>query len=262
MLLPGLGAVATTFIAGCMMARRGEANPIGSLTQLGTIRLGKRTDKRVPLIKDFVPLAGLDQLEFAGWDLFPENAFEAAAHAKVLSSEHLAAVRDELSTVTPMSAAFYPEYVKRLAGTHTKKAPSKADMVEALRDDIRQALAKTGAERAVAVWCGSTEIFSRERTGASEHRRVRERPGRKRPRHLEQHALRVGMPQRGSAVRKRCAELNDRFSRRPRAQPRDSDPGLGQGLQDRANTDEDHPRAWTEGANDRPPRLVQHQHPG
>lgn len=158
-LLPGLGAVSTTFIAGCLLARKALAQPIGSVTQLGTIRLGKRTDNRVPKIKDFVPLAGLDDLEFASWDLFPDNAYESAVHAKVLEQSHLDAIKDELSAVSPMPAVFYPEYVKRLHGTHIKQGKTKADMVEALRDDIRRVVKERGCSRAVAVWCGSTEIY-------------------------------------------------------------------------------------------------------
>jgi myo-inositol-1-phosphate synthase len=158
-LLPGLGAVATTFVAGCLLARRGLAQPVGSLTQLGTIRLGKRTDDRVPMIKDFVPLASLDSLEFAGWDLFPENAYDAAVHAAVLEDRHLRPIQEELSALEPMQAVFYPEYVKRLHGTHVKSAPTKADMVEAVREDIRRVMREKGCSRAVAVWCGSTEIY-------------------------------------------------------------------------------------------------------
>jgi myo-inositol-1-phosphate synthase len=157
--LPGLGAVATTFVAGVLLARQGLGEPIGSLTQLGTIRLGKRTDARVPKIKDFVPLAGLDQLEFAAWDLFPDNAYESALNAKVLEQRHLDPIKQELSALAPMPAAFYPEYVKRLHGTHLKQAKNKAEMVEALRHDIRSFIKARGAARAVAVWCGSTEIY-------------------------------------------------------------------------------------------------------
>src|SRR5690606_7615112 len=152
-LLPGLGAVATTFIAGCLLARRGLAQPVGSLTQMGTIRLGKRTENRVPKINEFVPLANLADLEFAGWDLFPDNAYEAAAHAAVLQERHLTPIREELSGITPMPAVFYPEYVKRLHGTHVKSAPTKADMVEAVREDIRRTIQEKGCSRAVAVWC-------------------------------------------------------------------------------------------------------------
>jgi len=158
-LLPGLGAVSTTFIAGCLLARRGLAQPFGSLTQLATIRLGKRTDNRTPRIKDFVPLAGLDQLVFGAWDLFDENAYDSASNAQVLSKEHLDLVKDEMSAIKPMSAVFYPEYVKRLHGTHIKRGKNKADMVEALREDIRSFKQRSGASRLVAVWCGSTEIY-------------------------------------------------------------------------------------------------------
>ena len=158
-LLPGLGAVSTTTIAGVMLSRRGLGVPIGSLTQLGTIRLGKRTENRSPKIKDFLPLATLDQLEFGSWDLFPDNACEAAKHASVLDQNHIAAVSDELAQVAPMKAVFYPEYVKRLHGTHVKTGKSKADMVEQLREDIRAFLRDRGCARAVAVWCGSTEIY-------------------------------------------------------------------------------------------------------
>ncbi len=158
-LLPGMGAVATTFIAGCLLARKGLAQPIGSLTQLGTIRLGKRTDNRTPRIKDFAPLAELDQLEFAGWDLFPDTAYESAVNAEVLTAKHLEPIKDELDAIKPMKAVFYPEYVKRLHGTHVKSAPTKADMVEELRKDIREAIKAHGCDRAVAVWCGSTETY-------------------------------------------------------------------------------------------------------
>jgi myo-inositol-1-phosphate synthase len=157
--LPGLGAVATTFIAGCLLARKGQAVPIGSLSQMGTLRLGKRTEDRVPRIADFVPLAGLDDLEFAAWDLFPDNAYDAAVTAGVLNAEHLALVKDELSRIQPMTAAFYPEHVKRLHGTHVKTAASKADMVEALRADIRAFMKARGCTRGVAVSCSSTEVY-------------------------------------------------------------------------------------------------------
>ncbi|HEY6559172.1 MAG TPA: inositol-3-phosphate synthase [Polyangiaceae bacterium] len=158
-LLPGLGAVATTFIAGCLLARAGHAKPVGSMSQMGTIRLGKRTDNRIPRISEFVPLAELNQLEFAGWDLFPEDAYASAAHAQVLANRHLELIRDQLSAIKPMPAVFYPEYVKRLHGTHVKTAKTKAEMVEALRDDIKRAQRERGCDRAVAVWCGSTESY-------------------------------------------------------------------------------------------------------
>jgi myo-inositol-1-phosphate synthase len=159
-LLPGLGAVATTFIAGVSLARRKLAAPVGSLTQLGTIRLGKRTEKRSPLISEFVPLAQLDQLEFGAWDIFEDDAHASAEHAHVLRPEHLAAAKEELSAIKPMPGVFYPEFVKRLHGTHVKRGTSKTDMVEQLRHDIRTFIKTRGCDRAVAVWCGSTEIYT------------------------------------------------------------------------------------------------------
>jgi len=158
-LLPGLGAVSTTLIAGVLLARKGLASPVGSLTQTGTIRLGKRTDNRTPRIKDFAPLAALDDIVFGSWDLFPDNALESAVHAEVLDSKHIDPIKDELAQIKPMKAAFYPEYVKRLNGTHVKTGSSKADIVEQLRADIRDFIKNSGADRAVCVWCGSTEIF-------------------------------------------------------------------------------------------------------
>lgn len=158
-LLPGMGAVATTFIAGCMLARKGLAKPIGSITQMGTIRLGKRTDNNSPLIKDFVDLAPLDDLVFGGWDIFPEDAYESAVHAEVLERKHLDPIAEELKAVKPMKGAFYPEYVKRLNGTHIKQTKTKAEQVELLRQDIRNFIKDNGCDRAVAVWCGSTEVY-------------------------------------------------------------------------------------------------------
>jgi myo-inositol-1-phosphate synthase len=159
-LMPGMGAVATTTIAGVLLARRGLAEAVGSLTQLGTIRVGKRTDGRSPRVKDFLPLASLDDLVFGGWDIFPDDAYESAVHANVLSREHLDLVKDELQAIRPMPGVFYPEFVRRLHGTHTKKAASKLAMVEQLREDIRRFISENGCTRAVAVWCGSTEVYA------------------------------------------------------------------------------------------------------
>ncbi|MCU1246406.1 MAG: inositol-3-phosphate synthase, partial [Acidobacteria bacterium] len=158
-LTPGLGAVATTMMAGVFLARRGLGEPVGSLTQLGTIRLGKRTAALAPRISDFLPLASLDQLVFGAWDIFPEDGYQSALHADVLSREHLELVRDELQAVRPMPGVFYPEYVRKLTGTHVKSGGTKAEMVEQLRADIRNFLRDNGCNRAVAVWCGSTEIY-------------------------------------------------------------------------------------------------------
>lgn len=146
-------------IAGVLLARKGLAQPIGSLTQLGTIRLGKRTDAQSPRIRDFLPLASLNDLEFGAWDIFPEDAYESAVHADVLSREHLELVREELQAIRPMKGVFYPEYVRKLNGTHVKSGATKAEMVEQLRADIRTFMAEKHCARAVAVWCGSTEIY-------------------------------------------------------------------------------------------------------
>ncbi len=157
-LLPGMGAVGTTFIAGCMLARKGIAKPFGSLTQMGTIRIGKRTDGQSPRIKDFLPLAQLDDIVFGGWDLFHDNALEAARNAAVLSNDHLDAIADELAAVKPMPAVFFPEFVKRLRGENVKTQTNKMELAEAVRQDIRDFKKNNGLDRAVAVWCGSTEV--------------------------------------------------------------------------------------------------------
>ncbi len=159
-LLPGMGAVGTTTIAGVLLARRGLARPIGSLTQLSTIRLGRRNSGRMPKIGDFVSLASLDELVFGGWDVFPGNAYERAVEADVLRREHLEPVRAELEAIRPMPGAFYPEYVRRLTGTHVKQGRSKADMVDQLRDDLRRFVRERECDRAVCIWCGSTETYT------------------------------------------------------------------------------------------------------
>jgi len=156
-MIPGMGAVATTFIAGVEAVRRGFAKPIGSVTQMGTIRLGKRTDENTPLIKDFVPLADLNDIEFTGWDIFGENMYEAAKTARVLDNEHLEQIRPFLESITPMPAVFDQHYVKRLSGTNVKKGRSKCDLANQVKDDIQRFKQRT--DRQVMMWCGSTEIF-------------------------------------------------------------------------------------------------------
>jgi myo-inositol-1-phosphate synthase len=158
-LTPGMGAVATTFMAGVEAVRRGIAKPIGSLTQMGTIRLGKRTDNRSPLIQEFVPLARLDDIVFGGWDIFPDSAYDAARKAGVLGHEHLAAVQSFLEVIHPMPAVFDQEYVKKLTGTHVKKAGSKAELAEQVVADIEGFRKQNGCDRIVMVWCGSTEVY-------------------------------------------------------------------------------------------------------
>jgi myo-inositol-1-phosphate synthase len=158
-LIPGLGAVSTTFIAGVFAVRKGHAKPIGSLTQLGTIRLGKRTESRVPMIKDFVPLAGLEDLVFGGWDIFKENAYEAATNAGVLKKEDLDAVRVELEAIEPMSAVYDERFLKRISGPNVKSGTSKMDLAEQVMEDIRRFKRENDCSRLVMVWCGSTEAY-------------------------------------------------------------------------------------------------------
>src|SRR5229473_5246875 len=158
-LLPGMGAVATTFMAGVELVRKGKAAPVGSLTQLGTIRLGKRTDNHSPKIKKFVPLADLDDLVFGGWDLFKDDAYQAASKAGVLSNEDLKKVRPFLSKIKPMKAAFDKEYVKRLDGTYVKKAKNKYELALQIKEDIADFKKRTKVSRLVTAWCGSTEVF-------------------------------------------------------------------------------------------------------
>ena len=156
----GLGAVATTFIAGVELVRRGISQPVGALTQIGTIRLGKRTDGRSPLIKDFVPLADLKDLVFGAWDPLPDNAYQSCLHCGVLDKhEHVFPIKDFLESITPMPAAFDQHYVKRLEGKNVKTARTKKELAEAIRKDIRDFKAKNGCDRLVIVWCASTEIF-------------------------------------------------------------------------------------------------------
>jgi myo-inositol-1-phosphate synthase len=158
-MVPGMGAVATTFMAGVEAVRKGIAQPIGSLTQMGTIRLGKRTEGRSPKIKDFVPLANLNDIVFTGWDIFEEDAFEAASHAGVLEKELLEKIKPFLKSIKPLKAVFDRNYVKKLDGRHVKKGKSKMDLAEQLRADIREFKKKSKADRLVTIWCGSTEIF-------------------------------------------------------------------------------------------------------
>jgi len=158
-LLVGLGAVSTTFVAGVEAIKKGLAEPIGSLTQMGTIRLGKRTDNRIPLIKDFVKLAKLDDLVFGAWDIFEEDAYEAAMHSGVLERDLINDLKPQLQAVRPMKAVFDQQYVKRLNGTHVKKASNKFELAERLIDDIREFKRTHECDRLVMIWCASTEIF-------------------------------------------------------------------------------------------------------
>ena len=158
-LLVGLGAVSTTFIAGVEAIKEGLAEPIGSLTQMGTIRLGKRTDNRVPRIKDFLPLADLKDLVFGAWDIFPDSAYEAAMHAGVLEKELLGKLRKPLQKVKPMKAVFDQNYVKRLSGTNVKKGKNKLELANQLIAEIAGFKRKNKCARVVMIWAASTEIF-------------------------------------------------------------------------------------------------------
>jgi len=158
-LIPGMGAVATTFMAGVEAVRKGHGEPIGSLTQLATVRLGNRTDNRTPLIKDFVPLAKLNQLVFGGWDIFEDDAYAAAQHASVLDARLLEKVKPALKKIRPMKAVFDANYVKRIHGPNVKTKGSHAAKAEALMDDIKTFKKTNGCDRLVMIWCGSTEVF-------------------------------------------------------------------------------------------------------
>ena len=156
-MIPGMGAVATTLIAGVEAIRRGLAKPVGSMTQMGTIRLGKRTDARSPMIKDFAPIAQLDDLVFTGWDIFGGNLYDAAKTAGVLDRDQLAEMKPFLEGIEPMPAVFDQHYVKRLEGKKIKSGKNKCDLANQIRNDISEFKAKT--DRQVMIWCGSTEIF-------------------------------------------------------------------------------------------------------
>jgi myo-inositol-1-phosphate synthase len=161
-LLVGLGAVSTTFIAGVLAIRKGLASPIGSLTQMGHIRLGKRTDNRSPKIKEIVPIAELNDIVFGGWDIFEANCYEAARTAGVLEEKLLEQIRPELEAIKPWPAVFDQRYVKRLQGPNVKKGKNKKDLAEQLRADIRNFKKERGLDRMVMVWCGSTEVYMTE----------------------------------------------------------------------------------------------------
>lgn len=160
-LLVGLGAVSTTFIAGVEAIKKGIGQPVGSLTQMGTVRLGKRTEGRVPRIADFVPLARLEDLEFAAWDIFPDDAYVAALNAGVLERGLLDQVKTELERIQPFRAVFDSRYVRKLSGPHVKEGKSKWDLAQQLMEEIRGFQQSRGVQRMVMMWCGSTEVFIR-----------------------------------------------------------------------------------------------------
>jgi len=154
------GAVASTFIAGTLITRKGMGVPVGSITQLATMRIGKREENHFPKIKDVVPLADLNDIVFGGWDLFEDNVYQAAKHAEVLTNEDLDKVKDELEVIKPLKAVFDQEFVKRLHGTWVKSAPTKWDLAEQVKEDIRNFKKENNCDRVVIIWCGSTEVFT------------------------------------------------------------------------------------------------------
>jgi myo-inositol-1-phosphate synthase len=158
-LVPGIGAVATTLMAGVFAVRKGLAQPFGSLTQMGTIRLGKRTERRIPKIRDFVPLAALDDLVFGGWDIHGKDAYQISLEAGVLRKEHLEPLRAELEAIRPMKAVFDPQYVRRLQGEWVKRGKTKMDLADQLNEDIEAFRSREGCARLVMIWCGSTEVY-------------------------------------------------------------------------------------------------------
>ena len=160
-LIPGIGAVTTTFVAGVEAVRRGLAQPIGSLTQLATVRLGKRSDGRSPMIKDFVPLAGLGDLVYGGWDIYEDNAYEAAVKAQVLERSLVEQVKEPLAAIKPMKAVFDHEYVRNINGPNVKQAANNMEKAEMLIEDIEDFRRNNNCARMVMIWCGSTEVFHR-----------------------------------------------------------------------------------------------------
>ncbi len=168
-LIPGLGAVATTMIAGVESIKKGLSQPIGSLTQMGTIRLGKRTENRVPKIKDFVPLTDLNDIVFGGWDVYEDNVYEAAINAKVLEPGLLAAIKPELEKIKPMKAVFDTNYIKNLDGTNIKQAATKMDLALAVMEDIENFRKTNDCARLVMVWCGSTEKYIEQARRSRKH---------------------------------------------------------------------------------------------
>ena len=261
-LLVGLGAVSTTTIAGVIAIRKGLAKPIGSLTQMGTIRLGKRTDNRSPKINEFVPLAELDDIVFGGWDIFEDNCYEAAKHGRRARAALLDQISDELEAIKPMPAVFDRQYVKRLDGPNVKKGKNKKDLADQLIADIRKFKATTTAIALVMVWCGSTEVFMTEGAGAPVAGGVRE--GRSR-RATTRFRRAWSTPTRRS--RKACRYANaapnltadiPALLELARA---DQLAARRQGPEDRPDADQDDHRARPQGAPARRRRLVLDQHP-
>ncbi len=259
-LLVGLGAVSTTFIAGVEAVKKGFAKPIGSLTQMGTIRLGKRTDNRVPLIKDFVPLADLKDMVFGAWDIFPESAYDAALNAGVLEKELLNQLKEPLRKLKPMKAVFDQTYVKRLSGTNVKTGKNKFELAQQLIAEIADWKKKNKCSRVVMIWAASTEIFLKQhavhKTLESFEKAMRENHKAIAPSMIYAYAaLKSGIPFANGAPNLTVDHASVDDARR-KEQARD----LRQRLQDRPNVDEDNHRAWFEVSHAWITWLVLHKH--
>ncbi len=242
-LIPGIGgAVSTTFIAGVELVRRGLAEPVGSLTQLGTIRLGKRFEHRSPKIKDFVPLADLNDLVFGGWDVYEANCFEAALYARVLNREHLDPVRDFLSEIRPMKAVFDRRFVKNLDGTYIKSGSGLRGKINELKADIAEFKARNNLDRCVMIWCGSTEVHLKpqeiHRSVESLQKAIDENDPV-----FPEHALCPGGPGKRSALRQRRTQPHVGCSCYGGSGRFHGSACNGEGFQDRPDADENDPGA-------------------
>jgi hypothetical protein len=253
----GMGAVCTTLIAGVEAIRKGLAKPIGSLTQMGTIRLGKRTEGNSPLMRDFLPLAKLDDVVFAGWDIFGGNLYDAAKTAHVLDKELLEKIRPYLESIEPMPAAFDQHYVKRLTGTHIKSGKNKRDLAEQIRKDIQAFKKKT--DRQVVIWTGDIPEAD---GGASVAGGVREGDGRRRSGDRSLATVCVGGADRGDRVHQRRAQPDGGLSRDERTVSQDECADCRTGLQDGADADQERSGSGVQGAHAGRERLVLDQHPG
>ena len=258
----GLGAVASTLIAGVELVKRGMSVPVGSLAQMGTIRLGRRTDNRSPLIKDFVPIADLDDIVFGAWDPFPDDAYVAAQRAGVLEpGRHLESISDALRDVRPMPAAFDRSYAKRIDADNVMSTVDKRTMLEAIREDINRFREEKQVDRVVMLWAASTEIFIE--------------PG---PAHMSLDAFEAAIDandptiapsmlyayaalQEGVPFANGAPEPHRRHPRDARVRDRAQRADLGEGLQDRSDADQDGDRSDAQGAHARPVRLVLDEHP-
>ena len=258
----GLGAVASTLIAGVELVKRGLAEPIGSLALMDTIRLGKRTDDRSPLIRDFVPIAALDDLVFGAWDPFPDDAYVAAQRAGVLDAgKHVEQISDALRDVRPMPAAFDRRYVKNIDADNVLGPVSKRAMLEAIREDINRFRDEKRVDRVVMIWCASTEVYIEPGPAHARPRGLRGGDRRRRPDDRAVNALRVRRLAGGRAVLQRRPEPDRRHPRAARLRHRARPGDLGQGLQDRPDADQDGAGADAQGADARPVRVVLDEHP-